>query len=283
MNEIITYSFISPSYYDKIGLPADSPLRDSIRILNPLGEDTSIMRTTVLPSMLEILSRNYNYRNKDVRLYELGRTYFKREDGLANEPEILCMGTYGDETDFFTIKGWVETLLDSFGIRHAKYVKDSENPSYHPGRCAKVYLGEDCLGTFGQIDPRVMANYGIDSEFYCAELSFQVLFDHQGGLPVYAPLPRFPSTTRDIAVVCDKTIPVGDLKETILAAGGEYLKECNLFDVYTGSHMDADKKSVAFSLVMRSDTQTLTDTEADEVFQSVLQALKEKHGAVIRS
>ena len=283
MNEIITYSFISPSYYDKIGLPADSPLRDSIRILNPLGEDTSIMRTTVLPSMLEILSRNYNYRNKDVRLYELGRTYFKREDGLANEPEILCMGTYGDDTDFFTIKGWVETLLDSFGIRNAKYVKDSENPSYHPGRCAKVYLGEDCLGTFGQIDPRVMANYGIDSEFYCAELSFQVLFDHQGGLPVYAPLPRFPSTTRDIAVVCDKTIPVGDLKETILAAGGEYLKECNLFDVYTGSHMDADKKSVAFSLVMRSDTQTLTDTEADEVFQSVLQALKEKHGAVIRS
>jgi phenylalanyl-tRNA synthetase beta chain len=283
MNEIITYSFISPSYYDKIGLPADSPLRDSIKILNPLGEDTSIMRTTVLPSMLEILARNYNYRNKDVRLYELGRTYFKREDGLANEPEILCMGTYGDEMDFFTIKGWVETLLDSFGISNAKYVKDSENPSYHPGRCAKVYLGEDCLGTFGQIDPRVMANYSIDSEFYCAELSFKVLFDHKGGRPVYAPLPRFPSTTRDIAVVCDNATPVGDLKETILNAGGEYLKECNLFDVYTGSHMESGKKSVAFSLIMRSDTQTLTDAAADEVFQSVLQALKEKHGAVIRS
>lgn len=282
MNEIITYSFISPSYYDKIRLPEDSPLRDSIRILNPLGEDTSIMRTTTLPSMLEIMARNWNYRNKDVRLYELGRTYFKRSDGLADEPEILSLGAYGQDIDFFTLKGWIETLLDNFGIKNAKYVKNTTNPSYHPGRCAKVYVGDALVGTFGQIDPRVMVNYDIEADFYCAEIQFKALFDNRGGLPVYSPLPRFPSTTRDIAIVCNRDIPVGDLKETIMNAGGEYLKECNLFDIYTGSHMAPDKKSVAFSLIMRSDTQTLTDAEADAVFTQVLNALKEQHGADIR-
>lgn len=283
MNEIITYSFISPTYYDKIRLPEDSSLRDSIKILNPLGEDTSIMRTTILPSMLEILARNWNYRNKDVKLYELGRTYFKREDGLANEPEVLCLGTYGDNTDFFTIKGWVETVFDGFGIKDVVYVKDSSNPSYHPGQCAKVYVGDQYIGTFGQIDPRVMDNYGINGAFFCAELQFQQLFDLRGDLPVYQPLPRFPASTRDIAVVCDNNIPVGDLKNTIMNAGGEFLKECNLFDVYTGSHMESGKKSVAFSLIMRSDNQTLTDGQADEVIANVLKALKENHQAIIRS
>lgn len=283
MNEIITYSFISPTYYDKIRLPSDSSLRDSIKILNPLGEDTSIMRTTILPSMLEILARNWNYRNKEVKLYELGRTYFKRADGLADEPEVLCLGAYGESMDFFTLKGWIETLFESFDIDNVKYVKDSSNPSYHPGQCAKVFVGENYVGTFGQIDPRVMNNYGINGAFYCAEIQFKQLFELKGDLPVYAPLPRFPATTRDISIVCDQDIPVGVLKDTIMNAGGEYLTECNLFDVYTGTHMERGKKSVAFSLIMRSETQTLTDSQADEVFQNVLAALKDKHQATIRS
>ena len=282
LDEIITYSFISPSYYDKIRMPADSPLRDSLKILNPLGEDTSIMRTTILPSMLEILTRNYNYRNKSAALYEIGRIYLKREDGLADEPKIVSLGAYGPKTDFFVLKGWVEALLRDLGVKNVRFAAEKSNPSYHPGRCARVYAGEKELGVLGQIHPLVAANYGVDAEFYCAELSFDALDAVKGGRPVYKPLPRFPSVTRDIAVVCDRKIPVGELMQCILSSGGEYLKDCALFDVYTGSHIAAGMKSVAFSLTMRSDDQTLTDDHAEETVAAVLAALKEKFNAVMR-
>ena len=149
-DEIITYSFISPTYYDKIDLPKDSPLRDSLKILNPLGEDTSIMRTTTLPSMLEILTRNYNFRNKSAKLYELGRVYFKRADGLADEPKVLTLGAYGGGMDFFALKGAVEAVLKQLRIENVRFLADTENPSYHPGRCAKVYCGDRLLGTLGR-------------------------------------------------------------------------------------------------------------------------------------
>ena len=155
-DEIITYSFISPTYYDKIRLPEDSPLRKSMKIMNPLGEDTSIMRTTVMPSMLEILTRNYNYRNKEAHLYELGRTYFEREDGMADEPKHLSLGVYGPEESFFTLKGAVETILDSIRAEDVTYVAEKSDPSYHPGRCAKVYVNGQEVGTLGQIHPLVM-------------------------------------------------------------------------------------------------------------------------------
>ena len=282
LDEIITYSFISPSYYDKIRMPVDSPLRDSLRILNPLGEDTSIMRTTVLPSMLEILTRNYNYRNKEARLYEIGKIYLKRDDGMADEPRIVSIGAYGPEMNFFVLKGWVENLLADLDAPKLKFVAEKENASYHPGRCAKVYAGDTYIGVLGQIHPAVAANYDVDAEFYCAELSFEALFAVKGGLPVYQPLPKFPSVTRDIAVVCDAAIPVGDLSDCIMAAGGKYLKGCALFDVYQGSHIAEGKKSVAFSLTMRSDEQTLTDEHAEQTIKNVLAALEKDYNAVMR-
>lgn len=281
-NEIITYSFISPSYYDKIALPADSPLRNSMKILNPLGEDTSIMRTTVLPSMLEILTRNYNYRNKSVKLYELGRIYFAKEDGMADEPKILCLGAYGSDMNFFQLKGAVESILGGLRVAALSFEADSTNPSYHPGRCAKVYAGETELGVIGQIHPLVAANYGVDAELYTAELKLDAILDARGGTPVYSPLPRFPAVTRDIAVVCDASIPVAKLEKCILGAGGEYLKHCELFDVYTGAPIPAGMKSVAFSLEMRAEDQTLTDEHADETMNAVLAALKETFDAVMR-
>ncbi|MBR6352966.1 MAG: phenylalanine--tRNA ligase subunit beta [Oscillospiraceae bacterium] len=282
MDEIITYSFISPAYYDKIRWSPDDPRRDSLRILNPLGEDTSIMRTTILPSMLEILTRNYNYRNKAASLYEIGRIYRKRDDGMADEPRIVSLGAYGPQMSFFVLKGWVETLMQAIGAQGLRFVAEKENPSYHPGRCAKLYAGDTLVGVLGQIHPLVAANYGVDAEFFCAELSFDALFAVKGALPVYQPLPRFPSVTRDIAVVCDAAIPVGELQECILAGGGKYLKECGLFDVYTGHHIAEGMKSVAFSLTMRADDQTLTDEHAEETVAKVLRALAEKHGAVMR-
>ena len=282
MDEIITYSFISPTYYDKIRLPADSPLRDSLKILNPLGEDTSIMRTTILPSMLEILTRNYNFRNPTASLYEIGRIYLKREDGLADEPKIVSMGVFGNNASFFTMKGWIEGLFEALDITGAKYVAEKENPSYHPGRCAKVYVGGTYVGVFGQIHPEVARIYGVDAEMYCAELSFDALYALKGALPVYKPLPKFPSTTRDIAVVCDSNITVGELMDCINENGGQYLKGCKLFDVYTGHHIAEGKKSVAFSLTMRAEDQTLTDEHAEETVKAVLEALEKKFGAVIR-
>ena len=282
LDEIITYSFISPSYYDKVGWPKDDPRRDSLRILNPLGEDTSIMRTSILPSMLEILTRNYNYRNKEARLYEIGRIYLKRADGTADEPKILSLGAYGPKMNFFVLKGWVEQIIAGLGNGEARFVAEKENPSYHPGRCAGVWMGERCLGVLGQIHPAVAANYGVDTELYCAELSFDALFESKGGTPVFKPLPRFPAVTRDIAVVCDSVIPVGELKDCILRSGGKYLVGCTLFDVYAGKHIAEGKKSVAFSLSMRAEDQTLTDDHAEETIKRVLDALSERFGAVIR-
>ena len=281
-DEIITYSFISPTYYDKIRMPKDSSLRNSLKILNPLGEDTSIMRTTILPSMLEIIARNHSYRNKSARLYELGKIYLPREDGLADEPKYLSLGAYGDGVDFFSFKGSIETLLHELRITDVKYVACTDNDSYHPGRCAKVYAGETYLGVFGQIHPLVAANYGMYTEVYTAELSFDAMYEKRGDIPVYQPLPKFPAVTRDIAVVCDEAVTVGALEESIRRGAKGLLKDVSLFDIYRGPGVAGGKKSVAFNLVLRADDRSLTGEEADEDVQSILAALKADHDAVLR-
>ncbi len=281
-DEIITSSFISPTYYDKIRMPKDSSLRNSLKILNPLGEDTSIMRTTILPSMLEIIARNHSYRNKSARLYELGKIYLPREDGLADEPKYLSLGAYGDGVDFFSFKGSIETLLHELRITDVKYVACTDNDSYHPGRCAKVYAGETYLGVFGQIHPLVAANYGMDTEVYTAELSFDAMYEKRGDIPVYQPLPKFPAVTRDIAVVCDEAVTVGALEESIRRGAKGLLKDVSLFDIYRGPGVAIGKKSVAFNLVLRADDRSLTGEEADEDVQSILAALKADHNAVLR-
>ncbi|MBP1758804.1 MAG: phenylalanyl-tRNA synthetase, beta subunit [Firmicutes bacterium] len=279
-NEIITYSFISPTYYDKIRLPGDSALRDSITIMNPLGEDTSIMRTTILPSMLEILARNYNYRNKSVQLYELGRTYFAREDGLANEPKVLSLGAY--DSDFFTLKGSVEAILSALRVKDVVFIPEHENPSYHPGRCAKVYTGGRLMGVLGQIHPAVAANYGVDTSLYCAELAFDVLFQSQGDTPVYVPLPKFPAMTRDIALLVRDDVSVGMLEDCIRRSGGELLRSIALFDIYTGDQLPSGTKSVAFNLVLRAEDRSLTTPEADNEIASILAGLEQELGATLR-
>ena len=281
-DEIITYSFISPSYYDKIRMPKDSPLRKSLKILNPLGEDTSIMRTTILPSMLEIITRNYNYRNKAVRLYELGKIYLPREDGLADEPKILSLGAYGDGMDFFTLKGGIEAILRACRVKDVRFEACTDNASYHPGRCAKVYAGDVELGVFGQIHPLVAATYGVDAEIYAAELRFDALYSVRGGIPVYQPLPKFPAVTRDIAVVCAESVTVGALEDCIRRGAKGLLKKVELFDIYRGIGVAPGSKSVAFSLTLRADDRSLTGEEADEDVKSILALLEAELGAKLR-
>ena len=285
-SEIITYSFISPTYYDKIRWPEDYAARKSFKILNPLGEDTSIMRTTTLPSMLEILTRNWNYRNKSARLYEVGRIYLSGgEDGLANETKVLTLGAYGEDMDFYAMKGAIEAILKDIRAKDVHFEGPSGAPSdasYHPGRCATVWSGSDCIGVFGQIHPLVVRNYGVDGELYCAELSFDELMNAKGPDPLYAPLPRFPAVTRDIAVVCDRDVTVGALEKCITRAGGKLLREVSLFDIYQGQGIPEDKKSVAFNLVLRSDEGTITAAQADEEVRDILAALESELGAVLR-
>ena len=283
-DEIITYSFISPSYYDKIRWAADDPRRQSFRILNPLGEDTSIMRTTVLPSMLEILTRNYNYRNQNVRLYEVGRTYLPGgKDGLAVENKVLSMGAYGENMDFYTLKGAVEAILKDLRAEDIRFqVPSVPNPSYHPGRVADVYAGAHRIGVLGQIHPLVAQNYGVDAELYCAELELKELALAKGTDPEYVPLPKFPAMTRDIAVVCEEKVTVGQLEDCIRSAGGKLIQQVSLFDIYRGKGVDEGKKSVAFNLVLRADDRSLTSEEADADVKKVLEALSSQLGAVLR-
>ncbi len=282
-NEIITYSFISPTYYDKIRWSEGEPLRNSFKILNPLGEDTSIMRTTTLPSMLEILTRNYNFRNRSARLYEIGRTYLPGgSDGLANERKYLTLGAYGEEMDFFFLKGMVETILRQLRAENISFKACLDNPSYHPGRCAEVFAGETRLGVLGQIHPLVTRNYGVDTEFFCAELSFEALVAAVGPAPQYTPLPKFPAVTRDIAAVCDEAVTVGELEAAIRKGAKGLLKEASLFDIYRGKGVEDGKKSVAFSLILRADDRSLTAEEADADVKSILDTLKSELGAILR-
>ncbi len=283
-DEIITYSFISPTCYDKIRWPEDDPRRKSFKILNPLGEDTSIMRTTVLPSMLEILARNYNYRNQNVKLYEVGRIYLPGgEDGLAVEDKVLSMGAYGQDMDFYALKGAVEAILRDIRAENVSFqVPETPNPSYHPGRCADVYSGDKRIGVLGQIHPIVAQNYGVDGELYCAELDFQQLMKVKGADPEYTPLPRYPAVTRDLAIVCDAGITVAAIEDCIRRAGGEYLRDVKLFDVYTGPGIPEGRRSTAYSLTLRSDEGTLKDQQADDAVKSILAALDKELGATLR-
>ena len=283
-NEILTYSFGSPTAWDKIRLSADSPLRDAFVIQNPLGEDTSVMRTSALPSMLGTLAINMNHRNLSARLYELATVYPKShsKDRLADEHAWLCLGLYGEGETFYSLKGCVESVLEALRVENIRWNALRTNPSYHPGRCAEILCGDEVIGVLGQVHPLVCEAYGMSGEVYCAELDSRRMRQLQAPEHRFQPLPRFPALTRDIALVCRDEITVAELSDTIMAAGGQYLESCRLFDIYKGEHIAAGYKSVAFSLTLRAMDQTLTDEHADETVSAVLEALKARHDAVMR-
>ena len=282
-NEIITYSFVSPAIFDQIRLPGDSPLRNAMRIQNPLGEDTSIMRTIALPSMLDILSRNNAYHNKAAKLYELAKIYLPTDGQvLPEEPKMLTLGTYGANETFFTLKGELEAILKGLRVKKASYTAVKDNPSYHPGRCAKVTIDGVDVGYMGQVHPLVAKNYGFDGEVYCAEISFTKLFDLQLPDATYQGLPKYPGVTRDLALICDEAVTVAQVEDVITASAGKLLRGVKLFDIYRGVGVPEGKKSMAFSLELRSDDRTLTDSDSEGVTTKVLAALKEKLDAALR-
>jgi len=297
LNEIQTYSFVSPSGVDKVRIDEDSWERAFVKLINPLGEDTSVMRTILTPNMLEVLARNYSRNIEAARAFEIGNTFMDNPispDHLPDEDYSLCVGMYGKGEDFFTLKGVLVELLKVLGIKKPIFVAESEYGVYHPGRCARILVeaspemkaaGEEYeeLGIMGEIHPDVAETYGMDGvRIYCCELMFGAILRKADTEIVYSPLPKFPSTSRDIALLVEEDMEVGRIKKVIEEFGKPILESVELFDVYRGKQVEEGKKSVAFNLVYRDKEKTLTDDEVSKVHQSVLDALKEKLQAVLR-
>lgn len=277
--EITTYSFISPKYFDKIRLPENSPLRKPVVITNPLGEDTSVMRTTLLPSMCEVLARNYNNRNAAVCMFEIGSEYIPNGGELPDEPVRLSAGAYGGDADFYTVKGIVDSMLKNIGVEDFDYSACAdpnvfaEADAFHPGRCAVITKDGKAIGILGELHPETLENYGIGVKAYAAKVNVTELLDIANAVKTYKPLPKFPATTRDLAVVCDETLPVAELEKAVRKAVGNILESVTLFDVYQGKQIAEGKKSVAYAISMRSHEGTLTDEQADAAVKRVLKEL----------
>ncbi len=283
LDEIQTYSFISPKYYDKIRMPANSALRRSITISNPLGEDTSIMRTTALPSMLEIVARNNNMGNDKVALFEMASTYIPHESDkeLPDENKDLVIAMYGG-VDFFALKSVCEKIFTLAGISGVQYVADGSDPAYHPGRCADMLLGDKKIGTIGQIHPLTADNYGLDIPVYAAVLSFDTLFAVCDREKHFTALPKFPATTRDFSFVCEEALEVGRIFESVRRAGGKLVEDVKLFDIYRGPQVGEGKKSVSIRVSLRAADRTLTVEEAEKTGRKILGDLEHKLGITLR-
>ena len=280
--EVSTYTFISPKYYDNINLPADSKLRDCVKIMNPLGEDTSVMRTTTLPSMLEVLSRNFNNRNASFFGYEIANEYIPNgENEQPNENLQVTIGMYGEQADFYKLKGIVETMLTRLNVFGWDIHPVTDNPTFHSGRCAEITMGDVTIGILGEAHPIVIDNYSISTKVYLAKFDVKALFANSQTVVQYKSLPKYPASSRDLSLICDIDLPIIEIEKVIKSSVGSTLEAVKLFDVYKGAQIAEDKKSVSYSITMRSQTGTLTDVEADAAMKRVLKGL-EKINVILR-
>ncbi len=274
VREITTYSFINRKAADTLLLAEDDIRRNVVALRNPLSEEFGVMRSQLFTSMLTVLSTNCNRKNAAARLFETGRLFIPNEDAALQPEErrALSLGFYGEGEDFFTMKGVIELLCR--GTR-ARFTASTE-PFLHPGRQAAVLLGDDVLGVFGELHPDVAEKYGFGVRVYVAQLELAPLFAAEKPLVRYQPLPRFPAVERDLALLCDEDLPVGEIADIIRRAGGRLLESVTLFDVYKGTQIEAGKKSVAFSLTFRSSEGTLSDEQISPALNKIFKNLKEK-------
>ncbi|MDW8801293.1 phenylalanine--tRNA ligase subunit beta [Clostridium sp. A1-XYC3] len=283
LNQSISYSFVSRKVFDRILLPEDNSLRNAVVIRNPLGEDYSIMRTTTIPSMMESLARNYSRNNEYARLFEMGKVYIPNEDSnkLPEERNLATIGLYGD-VDYFNIKGVVENMLEALGIEKFSFKRESENPSFHPGKTAALYIKKDLVGILGEIHPDVAENYGIDERCYIAELNLDVLYSNANLDKKYKALPKYPAVTRDMAILVDDNVLVQEIEDIMWKQGGNIVESIKLFDVYKGEQVPQGKKSIAYALVYRAENRTLTDADVNKVHDKILRTLENRLGAQLR-
>ncbi len=283
-SQAMNYSFESPKVFDKLLIPADSKLRNVIEISNPLGQDFSIMKTTPLNGMLTSLATNFNRKNKDVRLYELGNIYIAKSLPLTELPDErvqFTLGMYG-EGDFFTMKGVIEEFFDKVGLTDKiTYDPEDKKPFLHPGRQADIVYDNIKVGYLGEVHPQVADNYNIGERAYIAVIDMPYIVERATFDKKYEGIARFPASTRDISMVVDKDVLVGTLEAAIEKKGGKLLVNCSLFDIYEGAQVGAGKKSVAFNLVFQAKDRTLEDKEINEIMDKILKELTGL-GAVLR-
>lgn len=283
LNQAISYSFVSPKVFDKINLPQNSEFRNVVKIKNPLGEDYSVMRTTTLPSIMECLSRNYSRNNSYARLFEMSKIYIpnSEEDRLPVEKNILTIGMYGN-CDYLDLKGAVENITEGLGVKNVKYVRESENPSYHPGKTAKLVVRGKEIGVLGEMHPDILENYDIDTECYVAQINLDYLYEVAEMDRKYKTLPKFPAVTRDIALLVEDNILVQEIEDCIRKTGGNIVEKVELFDIYKGKQIPDGKKSIAYAIAYRDENKTLTDKDVNKVHDKILRSLEYKLGAILR-
>ena len=308
--ECENFSFYSAKCFDAIHLPENDPLRNAVVISNPLGEDTSIMRTTALPSVMDVVARNFSARAAECAVFEQATEYLPSpladevadndfndypalckklaaegktpSDLLPTEVQKLILAAYGPQWDYLALKGVVEGLLATAGIKDFTVERNAEGAAFHPGRAADIFVKGEKMGTVGEVHPAVCAGYGVKARVVAADLNLDKLFELRGGEPQFAPLPKHPATSRDLALVADEAAPAAALAGCIKANAGENLESLTLFDVYTGEKVGEGKKSLAYNLVFRAADRTLTDEEVDGAISRVLKALGEM-GVTLRS
>ena len=279
--EAFTFSFSSNVEMDKLNLDKDDARYDMVKILNPLGEEFSRLRTTMVPDMLKSLSRNINMKEKDVRLFEVARTFTpKSGNALPEERPAVCLGVSGEQEDFYTLKGVIENIADVFGT-NVRLVHGGSS-FFHPGRKAEIMVKNTVIGEMGEIHPDVRDNFDIDTRVYVAQVYLDALYDAADDFRVYQPLPKYPAAERDLALIVKDEITAGSLLECIQKSGGKFLESVKLFDVYKGKPLVADQKSLAFSMLFRAPDRTLTDEEVSAAVQSIMDKTKKDFGAEIR-
>ncbi|MBR5134817.1 MAG: phenylalanine--tRNA ligase subunit beta, partial [Clostridia bacterium] len=274
--EITTYSFIASKAIDLLGLPEDDERRRAVVIKNPLGDEYSTMRTQLYTSMLNVMATNYNRKAASVRLFEVSKLFVPKALPLTEQPlemPALSLGLYGEGESFFTLKGLVEQVMALFNA-DVTYTRSAE-PFLHPGRQAKVMLGDKTIAVFGELHPDTADAAEIGVKAYVAQIELTELFKLEAPLVLYKPLPRFPAVERDLALLCAAELPAADIETAIRAGGGKLLEDVKLFDVYQGSQIEAGKKSVAYSLWFRSNEGTLSDADIEPALNKIFKKLEE--------
>ncbi len=280
--EIATYSFISSKVIDTLKLAEDDERRNQIRIINPLGDEYSTMRTQLTTSMLTVLATNINKKIEDGRFFEISKRFIPKSLPVTEQPDELAtmsIGIYGEDEDFFTLKGLIEAVCKVFGA-HTQYVRSNE-PYLHPGRQALIKANNKDIGVFGEVHPSVAAEYGIEQRVYVAEIKLDVLLTIEKRKTTYKALPKFPAVERDFAMLVNADVPVGDIEKAISSGAGRLLEKLSLFDVYQGAQIPEGKKSVAYSVALRSADCTLSDKEIEEISGKIIKKL-ENIGAELR-
>jgi phenylalanyl-tRNA synthetase beta chain len=295
-NEVINYSFINPAHLDKVLLPENDVRRSAVEVLNPLSEEQGIMRTTLVPGMLDNALRNHNRRSENILTFEIGKVYYKNgfpEKTVLPEEELklafLGRGKIAgdwknkdEEIDFYYLKGILNKLFDALKISGIEYVPASDAGEYHPGRCAKVLLDGDFIGYIGEINPKVADNYSLSGRTYLSELHLDKLIEKCENKIDYKYLPKYPGITRDLALLVDDTVRAGELIASIENNGGKLLESVEIFDLYQGSQIPEGKKSIAFSLKFQAEDRTLTDEDVNVLINKIKDGLEEDYKAKLR-